>query len=469
MPAIAPRLKSASIHFWILSVFLCIVFLTGGASRVDEQSLLLLRPLSVVACAIALLTLKRKHLVGRVWLFAGFASIVLLCILHLIPLPPSIWQSLPGREIVAEIDKLAGLGEVWRPLTLTPINGWHALISLVTPLAVLLLGVQLGKEDLYRLLPVLLVFAAISGLVGLLQVIGDPNGPLYFYRITNNGSAVGLFANRNHAAVLLACMFPMLAAYASISSGSHDQQRMRQFVAIAVGIVLVPLILVTGSRGGMLMSMPGLAAAVLLYRKPTEGRAVRRSAARFRLGSGHVIGTAAIMVLVFLTIFFSRAEAWDRLFDQSVEEELRDDFWRVGLGLIWKYFPFGSGIGSFVETYQIDEPFNYLNSSYVNHAHNDWLETLLTGGFPALSILAVAIFVYIKQTYGLWLRADPDCGAVKFARLASVMIAIIAVASIADYPLRTPTMMAVFALLCLWFTAPALDKWNRLQAESKGS
>ncbi|MGL5840146.1 MAG: O-antigen ligase family protein [Sphingorhabdus sp.] len=468
MPAIAPSLKSASIRFWTLAVFLCLVFLTGGASRVDEQALLLLRPLSVVTCAIALLTIKREHLEGRGWLLAGFVSIVLLCILHLIPLPPSLWQSLPGRGIVAEIDKLAGLGEVWRPLTLTPMNGWHALASLATPLAVLLLGVQLDKEDLYRLLPLLIGLAAISGLIGMLQAIGDPQGPLYFYRITNNGSAVGLFANRNHAAVLLACLFPMLAVYASISSGTVDQQRLRQFAAIAAGIVLVPLILVTGSRAGMLMSVPGLAAAVLLYRKPVEGRAVRRGEARFKLGAGHVIGAAAIVSLIFLTIFFSRAEAWDRLFEQSMAEEMRDDFWRVGAGMIWKYFPFGSGMGSFVEAYQLDEPFSYLNANYVNHAHNDWLEVALTGGLPAMLILATAILFYLKRTFALWRRNDPDRRAVKVARLASALIAIVALASIADYPLRTPTMMAVFALLCLWLTSPALDEQGRRASESRG-
>lgn len=468
MPAIASNLKSASVQFWILAVFLVLIFLTGGASRVDEQSLLLLRPLSVVACALALLTIKRSHLVRRKWLLAGFASIVLLCILHLIPLPPSLWRNLPGREVMVEIDKLARLGEIWRPLTMTPMNGWHALASLATPLAVLLLGVQLDKEDLYRLMPLLIGLGAISGLVGMLQAIGDPQGPLYLYRITNNGAAVGLFANRNHAAVLLACLFPMLAVYASIISGTVDQQRMRQFAAIAAGIVLVPLILVTGSRAGMLMSLPALAAVVLFYRKPAAGRAMRRSEERFKLEAGHVIGAAVIASLILLTILYSRAEAWDRLFEQSLADELRDDFWRVGMGMIWKYFPFGSGIGSFVEAYQLDEPFNYLSADYLNHAHNDWLEIALTGGLPAMLIPAVGTLFFLKRTFGLWRRNDQDRRAVKIARLASALIAIIALASIADYPLRTPILMAVFAILCLWFTSPALDQQGKQSGESAG-
>ncbi len=440
----------------MLAAFLALVFLSGGASRVDEQVLLLLRPLSVVACAIAVLTIRRNHFEGRGWLMGGIISIILLCILHLVPLPPGLWKSLPGREIIAEIDRTTGLGAVWRPLTITPMNSWYALISLATPLAVLLLGVQLARDDLYRLLPLLIGLGAISGFIGMLQVIGDPRGPLYLYRITNNGTAVGLFANRNHAAVFLACLFPMLAVYASIASGTVDRQRMRQFAAIACGIVLVPLVLVTGSRSGLLMSVPALATAALLYRKPVEGRSVRRGDTGFKLGAVHIVGAAAILSLILLTIFFSRAEALDRLFEQSTAEELRGDFWQAGIEMIWKYFPAGSGMGSFVEVYQLDEPLRYLNANYVNHAHNDWLEIALTGGLPAILILAAAILFYAVRTIRLWRRSDRDRRAVKMARLASVLIAIMAFASAADYPLRTPIMMAVFAVFCLWMTAPAL-------------
>ena len=37
---------------------------------------------------------------------------------------------------------------------------------------------------------------------------------LWFYRITNNGFPVGLFANRNHAAVFLAALLPLATAWA---------------------------------------------------------------------------------------------------------------------------------------------------------------------------------------------------------------------------------------------------------------
>jgi hypothetical protein len=457
LPAMTANVKPASPQFWTLALFVISVWLTGGASRVDAQSLILLRPLSVVVCALALLTLRREHIVSRKWLFAGFGCIMLLCLIHLVPLPPNLWKSLPGRELFAEIDKLAGLGEVWRPLTITPMNGWHAFASLITPLAVLLLGVQLNREDLYRLLPLLLALGGLSGLLGVLQIMGDPQGSLYLYRITNNGSAVGLFANRNHAAVMLACLFPMLSVYASISRGTEDTQRMRQFLAVAVGIMLIPLILVTGSRSGILMTLPALIVAAFLYRKPIQGRSVRRGEGRFQLKAGYSVAGAIVASLVLLTIIFSRAAAVDRLLKQSAVEDSRADYWDVGLKMIAKYFPFGSGTGSFVEAYQIHEPVRTLTTNYVNHMHNDWLEIPLTGGLPAIAILMVAVGFYTLKTIRLWRGADRDRRAVKIAKLASALILIIALASAADYPLRTPIIMSVFAILCLWFSAPVVE------------
>jgi O-antigen ligase len=125
------------------------------------------------------------------------------------------------------------------------------------------------------------------------------------------------------------------------------------------------------------------------------------------------------------------------------------------LGLIQKYFPFGSGFGSFVEVFQLDEPLRYLKPTYVNHMHNDWLEILLTGGLPAVAILLFAIAGYLSTSVALFRRRDADRREVKMARLAAVLILILALASITDYPLRTPSMMAFLAVLCLWFTAPA--------------
>jgi hypothetical protein len=431
---------------------MAILFATGGASRVDVQSLIVLRPLSVVVCAIALLTLKREQFMRSKWLFGGVSAAALLCFAHVIPLPPILWQSLPGRDIIVEIDRLAGLRDVWRPLTLTPLNGWHALAALLIPLAILLLGVQLSKDDLCRLLPVIIVLGVLSGLFGVLQILGDPRGSLYFYRITNNGSAVGLFANRNHSAVMLACLFPMLAVYASSTGDRDDKSRGRQLAAVAVGIVLIPLILVTGSRAGLIVAVPALLAAALLF-SARAGQNSRQKTTGFQLKRCHILAATAVISLTFITIVFARAQAFDRLFAKSATEDARSDYWEIGSQMAWEFFPFGSGSGSFVETYQIYEPAQYLNANYANHMHNDWLELWLTMGVPGALILLAAIALFLKRAFGLWREQNADSHSVRYARMASAVTIILALASFGDYPLRTPIMLSVFTVCMLWFTA----------------
>lgn len=437
-------------QFWLFATFVTLVFLTGGASRIDVQSLLLLRPLSVLMCAIALITLRKAHFVGRDWLLWGLGCIMLVALLHLIPLPPSIWQALPGREDVIAVEKLTGLSDVWRPLTLTPMNGWHAFAALFTPLAVLLLGLQLSSEDLFRCLALSIGIGTLSGLFGLFQTIGDPMGSLYFYRITNNGSAVGLFANRNHAAVLLACMLPMLVIYATGLTETNAQLRRRRMVASVIAIVLVPLILVTGSRSGLILALIGLAGAALLYRQTAVPIAASKKPER--LGNTAILagGAAAVLSLGSVTYFFSRAEAINRMFAGSGDEDRRADFWAISLDLFWKYFPAGSGSGSFVEAFQIAEPSIYLDSTYLNHAHNDWIEVVMTWGLPGLLLIAAAIWLFGRRILAIWKQTGSRRRPVAMARMASVLLVILAIGSFADYPLRTPSMMAFFVIVSLW-------------------
>jgi hypothetical protein len=449
-----------------LAFFILILFATGGGSRTDVQSLAILRPLSVIICALACMMLRREHLAGRGWLLGWIGTIFGLALLHLIPLPPSIWQPLAGRQDLVNVEKLAGLTGIWRPLTLTPMNGWHALLSLFTPLGVFLLGIQLNRNDVFRLLPLVIALGALSGLLGLLQAIGDPQGSLYLYRITNNGSAVGLFANRNHAATLIACLFPMLAVYASMMPGEGNQRR--QLIAAAIAIVLVPLILVTGSRSGLVSAIIGLVSAGLLYRSQSDLRSLRlRKPGRNK--ALPAIGGVAVVSLAILTYFLSRAEAIERLFNQGISEDGRTDFWSVSISLFWKYFPWGSGSGSFVEAYQIAEPTRLLNATYLNRAHNDWVETAVVFGLPGVIALTVAAIAFGIRSYRLWHGGDGGSRSVAFGRLASIMIAMIAIASTSDYPLRTPTMMGLFTICVLWLTEAGCGRGSVSVVSSKGA
>jgi O-antigen ligase len=441
-----------AVPYWALIVFLVLTFLTGGASRADVQSLIILRPAAVIFCGVGLWSLRLVHVKAYKLPFGMAAAIFAFVLSHLIPLPPSIWGALPGRGIINEIDKVAELGAVWRPISMVPSATWNAFYSLFGPLAVLILGVQLTRDERFKLLPWVLGLGLFSGFWGILQVVGDPQGSAYLYNVTNNGAAVGLFANRNHQAILLACLFPMLAVYASTSVRSEEQSNLKLSLAIGAGGVLVPLLLVTGSRAGLILGVLGLVSVTLLYRKPASLTPKKRK--RDRFDPRYALAAFAVLCLGALTIIMSRAEAFQRLFAAGQGEDQRFKVWVPIADMAWKYFPFGSGIGSFVEAYQIDEPHELLSPEYFNHAHNDWLEVYMTAGLPALILLAIAIIAVLRTAFAAFRKAGAEKSgegrAPIFAKLGAITIVILALGSIGDYPLRAPSLACIFVIATLW-------------------
>jgi O-antigen ligase len=435
-------------RFWLIAIFVILAMLMGGGSGPDNQTFILLRPLSIIICCIALWSVTREHIIAYKVLFV-FAFVFFAMVgLQLISLPPEIWSSLPGRELEAQIDKAAGIAPVWRPISLVPSMTWNALYSLFIPLAALLLGVQLTRNERRKLLVVVIILGVLGGLVGLLQVVGDPSGPLYFYRFTNNGSAVGFFANRNHQAVLLSCLFPMLAAFASINVKSRESHRIRLMIAAGAGILLVPLLLVTGSRMGILVGMIGLLSVPFLYKNPVRGVSEKRRGRRFN--PAYAVGAFGVFILVLLTIVFSRAQALQRLIVTEDTQDLRLQVWGPIIEQGWKYFPFGAGAGAFAQAYQTGERSELLYPNYVNLAHNDFIEVFFSFGLIGFALIVATIILWIIATYQIWRLPSDESPSIIVGKMASIIMLILAVASMTDYPLRDPSMMVLWTICCLW-------------------
>jgi O-antigen ligase len=446
LPKLA-RISLPSLQFWGLLAPLAALFAMGGSSRPDVQSLALLNPLMIAFCGVALLFLRPEQFEGKKSLLAGFLIVILLVATYLLPMSGQIVRSSIGAGDVAEVRAAADLSGIARITLMAPATAWQSLFFLFAPLAVFLFALQLNRDDLRLSVLLLIAAGAISGIIGVLQLAGSAGGPLYFYQITNNGSAVGLFANRNHAAVFLACLFPMLALFAAKSEGASRGRNTPQLIIMAIAITLVPLILVTGSRSGMLTATVGLIGGALLYvshapsfRGSTKAKSVTQ------------IWAAAILVcLVLVTVYFSRAEAIERIFAENGGANDRADFWTSSLQLFWQYFPFGFGPGGFVSTFQITEPLALLDGAILNRLHNDWLETALTFGVPGIFLMLAGVGYYLRRSFILWIRMDGARSAVALGRMASIVIAILGIASLSDYPLRTPAMAGFAALVLVWF------------------
>lgn len=426
--------------FVVVVALLVVVFAGGGASRTDVYSLLYVRPLAASALFGLLLLVHRRdveQLRPLVALLLGLAAVIAI---QLLPLPASLWLALPGHGRFAEAAEVAGIAQPWRPLTLTPDLAWSSLLAVVPPLAALLAVAILGDEDRARLLPVLLGGITASILFGLMQVTGGPTSPAFTFNITHEGSAVGLFANRNHQAALLAATFPLLRAWTLAPSSSRDHALLRRWVAVAFAVVLVPMIAVTGSRAGLALAAVGIIGAWFVRPPLALTQTIRRPVLAISIGLVAICGLATAVI-------FGRATAIDRLLDPRViENEPRFQNTGTVLEIIRDFFPFGSGFGSFDRIFRVYEPDSSLSPFYFNRAHNDLLELALTGGLPAIALLAVFLFWWGRAGIRLFVRSRRLGSEVYRARAAWLVILIVLLASLMDYPLRTPLMAVVFAI-----------------------
>ncbi len=440
---------------WAVWAFLAVAFLLGGGSRGDIPYLILLRPLAVATCGYALWRMRRDVLAAEWHVPALLAVSMLLVLLHLIPLPPAIWRHLPGHAIVVEIERAAGMTSVWRPLSLSPADGWNAFFSMFVPMAAALLLIGTKRSDRASVLPLLIALAVISGLLGIVQVLGGAGVLSNHYGLKGQEmSATGLFTNRNHAAMFLACLPPMLAVWCSEECEDKRRVRFRRITAFGIGFATIPLLLVTGSRGGLLAGLIGLTGAAILYRPSKEVYTPHLGRWRRRL-TWLVAGVATLM-LIIATVMLSRALAVDRLLAGG-GNEIRFRMWGPVLQIANSYFPLGSGAGSFVRVYQMFEPTDQLRTTYANHVHNDWLEVYMTLGLPGVGLLILVVWSWMHWSFAVWWRIGRDVAGSGLARLGSTILLILGITSISDYPLRVPSLACVAVVAAIWLYNGATD------------
>lgn len=430
--------RSLDIPFILFSLFMLAAFLAGGSSWSDEPHLILLRPLAFVVAAIGLWSLRLRHIrqCWAAWLIFGLAA--LLTASHLAPLPYDWWSNLPGRQVIVDIDKAVGLGQISRPLSMSPEATMNALLSLSVPFAVLILASQFDGVRQRRALGVVLLLSFTSAAVGLLQATG---ADIVLYSRQASPDFAGLFVNRNHQAALLAILFPMAAVAISAGVGMGLPQKIEAFVGASMCLVAVPLVLVTGSRTGLLVAGASLVFIFAFGLLPLKRVAIRPWV--------HYSAAFAIVgALVWATIWASRDVAFMRLEDQT--EDLRWPVWQSIVDMLPQYLPWGTGVGSYVEAYKVLEPDNLLRPTFSNHAHNEALEILFTAGIPGATLTLLAL-VFLGVAFWRALRASGDAALLK--RLGIAVIILLAIASISDYPVRTPILSAVFVLAAIWASA----------------
>ena len=431
---------AALLSFWMLAGFLVILWIAGGASRADVSGQVVTRFFAWLLL-IAYVVLSPRFDWRRVLPVAIFVGLaILVTAIQLIPLPPAIWTSLPGRSLFVQAAEIAGQPQPWRPISISPSATVNALGSLIVPVTVLVLAANLNREQHRRIAGFLLILVVAGCLLGLLKFSGARFDNPFINESLDMVS--GNFANRNHFALFIAigCLLAPVWGFRG-----KKVVRWKAIAAVAVLPFFALLILATGSRMGLLVGAIGIAAGFLVMHRAVlrELRALPRSVA-IGLVAGAVV---AFVALVALSVTLDRAVSITRAIDLNASEDLRRRALPVVLDMIGRYFPVGSGLGAFDPVYRITEPDRLLKYTYFNHAHDDWIELVLDGGIVVALLLAGAVLWWIAAGIRAWKRPETD----KFLpRTAFAMILLIMLASIVDYPARTPMMMAILTLAGIW-------------------
>lgn len=448
---IAGAFFSDRARFLVFFAFLLGIALTGGGSRSDIQSLLILRPAAVLVAAYALFAARAGDLRSVRGPLAILAALMLLSLLQLVPLPWSVWTGLPQRELVADASVLVGLGGAPRPLSLDPNRTWNTFFSLFVPLAAVLLTAIQGPERRRLIVPLLMMVGLLSAALGFLQAIGGNR--LHFYDISHAGYPVGLFANKNHQSVLLLWLIMASCWFATTLDARRHSAKGAIGGAVALILVLFPLLVLTGSRAGLLLSLPALlASAWFLFRAPAMEVILTRAGRRAKILVGIVL-TALLAPLLFVFSVLAtsdRMTALSRLFAAEAAEDLRWQYLPIFGRMALDFAPFGSGFGSFEKVFNLYEPSEMLSSRYMNQAHNDLMQIAIEGGIPALLILAGALFWAVRTIWKVW--RSSSVGATNLAVFAVGSLALWSAASLVDYPLRTPIVAMLVASLTAWLS-----------------
>lgn len=446
-----PSLSNLRISF-VLIVFiglLMTVWIAGGASRADMPGQVVVRGAASALCILTLVFGPRPSLLQVRPVLVLLVAALGVVLAQLVPLPPGLWQALPARALLSEAAALSGQSQPWRPWSMAPGGTVNACMSLIVPFATLLLFAQLSAADRARIPGLLLIFIAGAMVVGLLQFSSA--------RIENSlinatvGTISGTLANRNHFALLLAigCLMAPVWAF----SGA-DRAAPRAMLAAGLVVLFFLTILATGSRAGLLLGAVGAILGLLI-----SARAIRRALRhRARWVFPALIAGIFFMIAVGVVsaVLAGRAESIDRLMVTEGGQEMRFRGLPVILEMIGIYFPSGAGSGSFDPLFRIHEPLALLKPTYFNQAHNDFLDVMLSSGLPGLLLLLAALTWWVWATIKAWRNLANRHSMVP--PLGSAMLLLVAIASIFDYPARTPLMMAMVMIAAAWLSSRSEEK-----------
>jgi O-antigen ligase len=453
--------------FYLAVALVVVCALLGGGTHRGFLSDAILQLMAIPLLLVALWKLFEVPWSNSTRAALGFClALAALPILQLIPLPPWLWTSMPGRTLEVDTYEILGNRVPWMPISVSPEATWLTALSLLPPLSIFLATLALTYRDRRRISIAILTVGVISVFIGLIQVAQGPESALRFFQFTTPMEAVGFFANRNHFAAFVYSLILFAAAWTAhatlIAERANRQGLHSASIIVAIGSLTLMVVLLAGaamarSRAGLGLTMVAIAFSFALGLSDrragipdlVQDRTANVPRTKVLLG--------AIVLSVGLVVQFSLYRILER-FEDPIGSRI-DFVWHT-IDAAIAYMPFGSGLGTFIPVYATFETAeSAAANTFANHAHNEILEVWLETGLFGIILIAAFAFWFATRSLQIWRSVPVGVRDVDWSlvRAATIIVGLVLAHSLVDYPLRTYAMMGVVAFACGLMVEPIVQ------------
>lgn len=394
------------------------------------------------------------------WFLIALVGFTLaLPLIQLVPLPPSLWQAMPGREPIVQAFAIANIPlETWVPWSVDRARTFVAFCGLIAPATIVILGATLKRDELKTLAWTAVAIALAAFAWGVVQLTSANSFGLLYPIRPQSDVMYGFFANRNSMG-----LYFVIALIFAAALPPAKEQSAKLVKPVLIAFLLLGVIL-TQSRSGMALLVIPLAfglskLAWVAFRANRDPSIVPSSGPRLRLTRwgrfrrNRAQKFTALFALALVGAMGLSLAGGGRVAD-SLERFSTIDVDRLGM---WddaqyaarQYWPVGSGMGTFDEVFQLHESLEYVSPRRAGRAHNDYLELGMEAGLAGLILIVGWLGWLALATWRLRSRLDPWLAFGGSAGLSCIVLQ-----SLLDYPLRNQAILCLAALLIAILARP---------------
>ena len=398
----------------IFSIFICILLFSPLAfGTVESWSLTIMETLIFLAL---FLLVFRKVQRKETSLYEIPGIVPLICLMaymlfQLVPLPSGIMKIISPETYALYKETLSFDKPIlWMSISINHKATIAEFFRIACYGAFYILTVQILTDGklLKRVITVVVLFASLLSLLGILQHILSNDKIFWFRELTMGGTPFGPYVNRNHYAGLMEMLFPLVLGLFLVYKPRVSYKSFREKIVeifnlertnihILLGFACVLIgtsVFLTLSRSGILSL--SLSMAIFGFIVFIKGMSRTR---------GIIIMTVFLLIALSVGWF-----GWDPIFErfekimnaQGDITEQRLQLWKDSKNIITDFPVTGTGFGSFINIYPGYRTIS--GDAIVDHAHNDYIELLTNGGVISFLIFLWFVFTVLYKSFKTYLK-----------------------------------------------------------------